>query len=167
MTPGGARLVAVLGYSSGHASGQLHPICAARLARAVEEVRPDDAVLFSGWRRGREPASEAELMARGWTGRAGRILVDTAARTTHGNVVGTAAAARALSAREVVLVTSGWHARRAALLLRAASRQPVVLAATDERGTAGTGLRELVCWLLVPLQVVVARRGREREPTRR
>ncbi|MGI8862035.1 MAG: ElyC/SanA/YdcF family protein [Gaiellaceae bacterium] len=93
-------------------------------------MRPDDAVLFSGWRRGREPASEAELMARGWTGRAGRILVDTAARTTHGSVVGTAAAARALSAREV-LVTSGWHARRAALLLRAASRQPVVLAATD------------------------------------
>lgn len=162
MTPGGARLVAVLGYSNGDAGGELHPISAARLARAVGEVRPGDAVLFSGWRRGREPASEAELMARGWSGNEDHILLDTAARTTHGNVIGAASAARALSAREVVLVTSGWHARRAAFLLRSVTRLPVVLAATDERGTAGDRVRELACWLFVPAQLALARRGRQR-----
>ncbi len=99
-------------------------------------------------------------MVRGWTGRFGKILLDSAARTTYGNVLGAAAAARAIYAREVVLVTSGWHGRRAAILMRAASRQRVVLATTDERGTARARLRELVCWPLLPLQVVLARRSR-------
>ncbi len=99
-------------------------------------------------------------MARGWSGGEDLILLDTAARTTHGNVIGAAAAARALSAREVVLVTSGWHARRAALLLRAVCGLPVVLAATDDRGTAGCRVRELACWLFVPAQLALARRKR-------
>jgi uncharacterized SAM-binding protein YcdF (DUF218 family) len=153
------RLVAVLGYSNGDADGELHPVCAARLARAAEETKPGDAILFSGWRRGGS-ASEAELMARGWTGRAGQVLMDTGARSTYMNVLAAAAAARTVSAREVVVVTSGWHGRRASTLMRAASRQPVVVAATAERGTAGARLRELACWLLVPLQVALARRAR-------
>ncbi len=113
------RLVAVLGYSTGGADNDLHPVCAARLARAAEEIGLGDAVLFSGWRRG-GAVSEAELMARGWSGRAGQVLLDTAARTTYGNIVGAAAAAREVSAREVVVVTSGWHGRRAGALMRAA-----------------------------------------------
>ena len=153
------RLVAVLGYSNGDARPDLHPVCAARLARAAEEVKDGDTVLFSGWHR-RGPASEADLMARGWTGRAAQILLDTAARSTYGNVLGAAAAAKEMSAREVVLVTSRWHGRRAATLMRAASRHQVVIAATDERGTAGARLRELACWLLVPVQVALARRTR-------
>jgi len=153
------RLVAVLGYSNGDAGAGLHPVCAARLARAAEETKPGDAVLFSGRRR-RGAISEADLMARGWTGRAAQVLLDTAARSTYGNVLGAAAAAREVSAREVVVVTSGWHGRRAATLMRAASRNPVVVAATDERGTAGARLRELACWLLVPVQVALARRTR-------
>jgi hypothetical protein len=153
------RLVAVLGYSNGDAGPDLHPVSAARLARAVEETEDGDAVLFSGWHR-RGAVSEAELMAGGWTGRAAQVLLDTAARSTYGNVLGAAAAAREVSAREVVVVTSGWHGRRAATLMRAASRHPVVVAATDERGTAGARLRELACWLLVPVQVALARRTR-------
>ncbi|MBA3374643.1 MAG: YdcF family protein [Actinobacteria bacterium] len=104
------RLVAVLGYSNGHAERELHPDCATRLARAAEETTLGDAVLFSGRQR-RGSASEAERMARGWTGRAGQVLLDTAARSTYGNVLGAAAAARAVSAGEVVVVTSGWHGR--------------------------------------------------------
>jgi hypothetical protein len=153
------RLVAVLGYSNGGGNRTLHPVCAARLARAVEEAQPGDAVLFSGWRR-RGATSEAELMAGGWTGRAAEILLDTAARSTYGNVLAAAAAAREVSATEVVVVTSGWHGRRAAVLMRAAFRRPVVVAATDERGTTGARLRELACWLLVPLQIALVRRTR-------
>jgi len=154
------RLVAVLGYSSGSIDGVLHPVCAARLALAAREAGPADAVLFSGWRRRRTSASEAELMARNWSGRAQRLLVDSAARTTYGNVLAAAAAARSLAASEVVLVTSGWHGRRASTLLRAAHAGRVFLAATDERGTTGARVRELACWLLVPLQVALARHKR-------
>ena len=46
------RLVAVLGFSDGRTTG-LHPVCAARLARAEREVRAEDVVLFTGWARGR------------------------------------------------------------------------------------------------------------------
>jgi uncharacterized SAM-binding protein YcdF (DUF218 family) len=158
MTVGG-RLVAVLGYSTGSADGDLHPVCAARLARAAEEINPGDAVLFSGWRRG-GAVSEAELMARGWTGRAGQVLLDTGARTTYGNVLGAAAVARQVSADEVVVVTSGWHGRRAGALMRAASSHPVVVAATNERGTARARLREIACWTLVPFQIALVRRTR-------
>ena len=153
------RLVAVLGYSTGGADNDLHPVCAARLARAAEETEPGDAVLFSGWRRD-GAVSEAELMARGWTGRAGHVLLDTAARTTYGNIVGAAAAARKVSAREVVVVTSGWHGRRAAALMRAAVPYSVVIASTDERGTVRARVRELACWFLVPFQIALVRRAR-------
>lgn len=158
MTPR-RRLVAVLGYSRGRTESDLHPVCAARLARAAEETKPGDVVLFSGWRR-RGADSEAELMARTWAGRAGQVLLDTRARSTYGNVVGAAAAARKVSAEEVVVVTSGWHGRRAGTLMRAAFPHAVVLASTEERGTPGARLRELTCWLLVPFQVALVRRTR-------
>ena len=85
------RLVAVLGYSRGNAD-ELHAVCAARVARAVEEARPGDSVLVSGRGR-RRAACEAELMAEAWNGRTTPLLLDRDARTTYGNAVGVAAAA--------------------------------------------------------------------------
>ena len=155
----GTRLVAVLGYSSAYGGNELHRVCAARLARAGEEARPGDTIFLSGWRRPRRIASEAELMAGAWDGGTHQVLVDEASRTTYGNVRAAAAAARRLGLGEIVLVTSGWHGRRAAALLDAAHGGRVVLAATDERGTAVARARELVCWLFVPVQVALARRS--------
>ena len=155
----GGRLVAVLGYSEG-GSGALHDVCAARLRRAEQEVRAEDVVLLSGWARGRLPASEAEQMARSWNGRAQQVLLDRCARSTFGNAVGAAAIARALRPQEVVVVTSGWHARRAAALYRVALRgsgSSVTLAATVERGSLRSMLRELAGWLLVPLAALAGR----------
>jgi uncharacterized SAM-binding protein YcdF (DUF218 family) len=151
------RLVAVLGYSKGNRH-ELHPVCAARLTRASAEARPGDVVLLSGCARGRRPVSEADLMARAWTGPPARLVVDRTARSTYGNAVAAAAAARAHALDDVVLVTSGWHGRRAQALLRAALGRAVTLAATDEPGGVATRLRELACWALVPFQATLAGR---------
>lgn len=156
------RLVAVFGYSGG-GSAQLHPICEERLAVAAAEAGTDDAVLLSGWARRRHARPEAELMARAWRGTSGRLLLDRDARTTYGNALATAALARRMGAREVVLVTSRWHARRASTLVRAALRPTGVhvrLAATSECGTVGARLRELLCWPLVPVLAALAARRR-------
>ncbi|CAN5338213.1 hypothetical protein BH20ACT13_BH20ACT13_03370 [soil metagenome] len=156
----GTRLVTVLGYSSVYGGNELHRVCATRLSLAGEEARPGDTIFLSGWRRPRGSASEAELMAGMWDGDMRQVLVDDASRTTYGNVRAAAAAARKLGIREIVLVTSGWHGRRASALLEAAHGDRIALAATDERGTAVTRARELVCWLFVPVQVALARRSR-------
>ena len=153
------RLIAVFGYSD-RSTDALHPICAARLERAMRETREGDVVLLSGWARWRKPVSEAELMARAWRGEATRLLLDHRARTTLGNACGTADALRELGLREVVLVTSGWHLRRASSLVRAAVRgtdADVTSASTDERGSLRTRARELLAWTLVPLLAAVAR----------
>jgi len=157
------RLVAVFGYSDARSRTELHPVCLARIARAAEEAGPDDIVLFTGWARGGGAASEAELMAATWTAPTGRRLVDRGARTTLGNAIAAGRAARALDATEVVVVTSGWHARRAGVLARAAllgSGASVRVAATDETPTPRAGLRELAAWAVVPLLAVVAIRTR-------
>ena len=158
-----ARLVAVLGYSDRSAT-DLHPVCAARLARAAIEARPGDVVLFSGWARGTlDRRAEADLMERAWDAPVRARLVDRRARTTFGNAIGIARAARELHASEVVLVTSSWHARRAAALVRAAlagSGTPVCIAATDEPSTTRRGIRELASWTVVPLLALVAARTR-------
>jgi uncharacterized SAM-binding protein YcdF (DUF218 family) len=155
-----SRLVAVLGYSDG--SGEdLHEICAARLRRAEREAGANDVVLLSGWARGRSATSEAELMAGSWNARCGRLVIDDRARSTFGNVVRAAALAREFSVREVVLVTSGWHGRRAAALLRAAlrgSNAKVTLAVTEERASRSSKLRELACWALVPFAALAMRK---------
>jgi uncharacterized SAM-binding protein YcdF (DUF218 family) len=158
----GPRLVAVFGYSGGRATG-LHPVCLERLALAAAEAGPEDAVLLSGWARRGHSVPEAELMARAWRGAAGTVVLDRRARTTYGNAVGTAATARRLRAREVVLVTSGWHGRRASALVRAALRDTglvVRVAPTRERGTRVARLREVLCWPLVPVLAVAAGRKR-------
>lgn len=156
------RLVAVLGYSDRRSHG-LHPVCEARLARAQREARSADAVLLSGWARHRTHTPEAELMARAWTSPVKRVLLDRDARSTIGNVVGVARAARRVGADEVVLVTSGWHGRRASALARAAlfgSGTKVKLATTQERATRGARMRELACWTVLPVLAVVAARTR-------
>ena len=155
-----ARLVAVLGYSHGR-SDSLHEICAARLRRAEHEVRDGDVVLLSGWSRGRQAVSEAELMARSWSGPSSRLVLDRSARSTLGNAVATARSARELGAAEIVLVTSSWHGRRARSLLRAAldgSEAAVSVALADGRASFRHRAREAVCWLGVPVQRAVARR---------
>jgi uncharacterized SAM-binding protein YcdF (DUF218 family) len=156
------RLVAVLGYSSGHASA-LHPVCAERLERAELEAKPDDIVLFSGWARRGSTKPEADLMARAWAKPVRRLILDRNARSTVGNAVRVARAARLLSADEVVLVTSNWHARRASTLLRAAllgSGTRVVIATTDTVSPRKTRVRELACWALVPVLALAAARTR-------
>ena len=156
------RLVAVLGYSESTTAG-LHPVCAARLARATAEVGPDDVVLFSGWARGAVAAAEADLMAALWATPARARFVDRRARTTLGNAIGVARAARSIDADEVVLVTSSWHAHRAAALVRAAlfsSGTRLRVASTSERSTPRRGLREIASWTIVPVLAIVAARSR-------
>jgi uncharacterized SAM-binding protein YcdF (DUF218 family) len=156
------RLVAVLGYSDG-TTDRLHPVCSARLERAAAEAGPDDVVLFSGWRRGTAVAPEADLMAACWSTPTRAQLVDREARTTLGNAIAVARAARRLDVDEVVVVTSRWHAKRAAVLVRAAltgsgARLRVVPA--EETFPPTRRLREAAAWLVVPIFAVVAARIR-------
>ena len=143
----------------------LHRVCAARLARAMQVAGPDDVVLFSGWARRGSPAAEADLMAEAWKAPVRARIVDRHARTTLGNALSVARLARKLAADEVVLVTSSWHARRAGTLLRAAlsgSGSKVEVVTSDERPSSATRLRELACWLFVPVASVAAgRSGRD------
>jgi uncharacterized SAM-binding protein YcdF (DUF218 family) len=153
------RLVAILGFSTGR-SDALHPVCAARLARAEQEARADDVILFSGWARGRVPVAEADLMARAWASPVRARVVDRRARTTLGNALGVARLARRLDADEVVLVTSGWHGRRAALLARLALHRTgasLTVVTSDDEAPFASRPRELASWLVVPLLALVAR----------
>lgn len=155
-----SRLVAVLGYSDGSGAG-LHPVCAARLARAESEARTDDVVLFSGWARRGFATAEADLMASSWTAPTRGKLVDRGARTTLGNAIGVGRAARKLGVDEVVLVTSPRHMRRAALLVRASllGSGASVHGVTADTADAPGGLRELAAWAIAPLLAVVAIRA--------
>ena len=156
------RLVAVLGYSDA-TTAELHPVCRARLALAEQETGPDDVVLFSGWARGSGLTSEADLMLATWTGTARTRLVDRGARTTLGNALAVARAARHHGADEVVLVTSRWHARRAATLVRAAlhgSGATLRVVPAPEPLPPQRRLREAASWLVVPVLAVVAARTR-------
>ncbi len=157
-----SRLVAVLGYSDGTGNG-LHPTCAARLERAAEIVRPEDAVLFSGWARRGSAAPEAELMAQAWTRPVRKLVVDRGAGTTTGNAIGVSRVARMLAVDDVVVVTSSWHGRRAQALVRAAlagSGTRVGLVTSNEAPRAVTQVRELACWSAVPVLALVAARAR-------
>ena len=149
-----ARLVAVLGYSRRRGEG-IHPVCAARLATAEAAAEGVDAVLLSGWSRRPGRASEASLMQAAWRGPNVRLLDDGDARTTLGNARAVAAAAKALEATEVVLVTSSWHGLRARRLVRAALGPHVKLeVVSPERRTPLHLLgRELVCLLALPFQL--------------
>jgi hypothetical protein len=154
------RVVAVLGYS-GRDSSRLHPICAARLARAQELAGEGQPVILSGWARHPYGTSEAELMRSEWTTPQAVLHSDVSAGTTAGNATNVAAAARALGAKELVVVTSRWHRPRARLLFRAALRgQKVKLSVEGAPGPRPPAViaRELVCLAFVPLQLLRVRR---------
>lgn len=154
-----SRVVVVLGYSDG-GRGALHPVCAARLGRAAEVATEDDLVVLSGWARVPGTRSEAELMAEAWAGPSREVVVDPVARTTVGNVANALDDVRRVGAREVVVVTSRWHAPRAAAafrwILRGTSTR-VTTAFPAEPRNLRASLRELPLWLLLPAQVWAAR----------
>jgi uncharacterized SAM-binding protein YcdF (DUF218 family) len=153
------RVVVVLGYSDG-GRDELHPVAASRLARAAEVSTEDDAVVLSGWARVPGTRSEAELMATAWQGSARELVVDPDARTTIGNAANALDDIHRVGAREVVVVTSRWHAARAQaafrLLLRGSGIR-VSAAFPPEPWDLRAALRELALWVLLPAQVWAAR----------
>jgi len=156
------KVVVVLGYSNGRTEG-LHPICAARLQRAVAEAADADAVVLTG--HGRRPGAlpEAELMRAAWRGRSTRLVCDPTARITAENAARVAALVRDLGATEVVVVTSWWHSVRArlffhALLGRRRTRLRVI--ATARPWSPWLLARELAAFVLLPLQIQRARGSR-------
>lgn len=158
-TPG-PRVIVVLGYSDG-GSGELHPVCAARLARAAAIATVDDVVILSGWARVPGTPSEAELMADAWSGQAGELVVDPVARTTVANAVNAADDVRRVRASRVLVVTSRWHAQRAKaafrLVLRGSGAE-ISTASPPEHRHVRASLRELPLWALLPAQIVASRR---------
>lgn len=143
------KLVAVLGYSTWRGD-ELHPICLDRLRAAELVAEAGDAVLLSGWSRRRHRTSEARLMSSAWRGADVQLLVDADARTTAGNARAVAAAAAATGARDVVVVTSSWHARRARHLVAGALDEGVTLrvAVPGRSRPARLIARELALYLL-------------------
>jgi uncharacterized SAM-binding protein YcdF (DUF218 family) len=139
------RLVAVLGYSRRRSNG-IHDICFERVRHA--EALEADAVLLSG---------EADLMRSAWNGSEVQLLFDPKARSTRQNAAGIAESARSLGAREVVVVTSRWHAFRARTLVRAALRDPrIAVSSSSPPGRPPLMLlaRELACLAALPYQLV-------------
>ena len=148
------RVVVVLGYSNG-AGHDLHPVCAARLERAAEVATADDVVVLSGWARAPGGHSEAELMRAAWRGNAREVVVDPDARTTVENLANALNDVLRVGAREVVVVTSSWHAPRAKaalrwLLLHTGIR---VRSAWPAGSSRRASLRELALWPLLPFQL--------------
>lgn len=163
MSPGAttSRVVVVLGYSNGGRDA-LHPVCAARVARAAEIAREEDVVVLSGWARVPGTRSEAELMGAAWQGTAREVVIDPDARTTAGNAVNALDDVRRVGAREVVVVTSRWHAMRARaafwLLLRGSGVR-VSASSPAEPWNPRAAVRELALWPLLPAQLWLARRS--------
>jgi uncharacterized SAM-binding protein YcdF (DUF218 family) len=153
------RLIVVLGYSAGR-SGELHPICAARLEHAARLAGEGDVVLLSGWSRHPGRPAEAELMRRAWPGSAASLISDPDATITAENAANAAAHARELGVEEVVVVTSSWHRVRTRVLfgsLLPEVRVTVVGARTP--GSPRLYAREIAVFPLVPFQLRMARRA--------
>jgi len=141
------RLVAVLGYSARGDQG-LHPVCAARVARAAEVASEEDTVVLTG-------RPEAELMHAAWQGRALRVVCETDAGVTAESAAHVARLARELGADEVIVVTSWWHCRRTAFLFRRALRGGGVAVSTVGAPTWSGRLlfREAAAYALLPVQI--------------
>jgi len=157
--------VVVLGYSDS-GSGRLHPICAARLARAAELSTADDVVVLSGWSRVPGSRSEAELMAEEWSGVARELVLDPDASTTAENAANAVRDVLRSGADQVVVVTSAWHAARARAAFRWLLRGHSVrvrVASPDGPAGARDRLRELALWPLLPAQLSRAARDRTRK----
>jgi len=143
-----------------HHDAELHPVCAARLERAAEVATADDVVVLSGWARTSGRHSEAELMRAAWRGQAREVVVDPDARTTVENMANALNDVLRVGAREVVVVTSSWHAPRA----KAALRWLLLHTGVRVRSASPAGrsrrawLREVVLWPLLPFQLWAAGR---------
>ncbi|MBA2293567.1 MAG: YdcF family protein [Actinobacteria bacterium] len=154
-----ARVIVVLGFSDG-GRGELHPVCAARLEKAAEISTDDDVVVLSGFARVGDTQTEAELMRAAWKGVARDVVVDPDARTTVENMANAVNDVLRVGAREVVVVTSGWHAPRATAALRWLLRYTGVKvrsASPPGRSLRGSA-RELAVWPLLPFQLWLAGR---------
>lgn len=154
-TPQCHRLIVVLGYSDGGRDA-IHPICAARVERAGEISTGADVVVLSGWARVAGTRSEAHLMEAAWRGDAAELVVDPDARTTVGNARNALDDVRRVGAREVVVVTSRWHAARSRAAFRLLLRRhgvSVTTASPAEPFRLRPALRELPLWLLLPAQI--------------
>jgi uncharacterized SAM-binding protein YcdF (DUF218 family) len=141
------RLVAVLGYSTRGDEG-LHPVCAARVARASEVASEEDTVVLTG-------RPEAELMHAAWQGRALRVVCETDAGVTAESAAQVARLARELGADEVIAVTSWWHCRRTGFLFRRALRgSGVAVSTVGAPSWSGRLLvREAGAYALLPVQI--------------
>jgi uncharacterized SAM-binding protein YcdF (DUF218 family) len=141
------RLVVVLGYSARGDVG-LHPICAARIAKAAALASGEDTVVLTG-------RPEAELMRAAWRGRALRVLCDADAGATAESASYVGRLARELGAAEVVAVTSWWHCRRTAFLFRRALRGSGVAVSTvgAPSWSGRVLLREAGAYALLPMQI--------------
>jgi uncharacterized SAM-binding protein YcdF (DUF218 family) len=141
------RLIVVLGYSALWGS-ELHPVCAARVARAASLASEEDTVLLSG-------RQEAGLMSDAWPGPADRVLCDDGARVTAETAANVARLAAELEVEEVVAVTSWWHCRRTGYLLRRALRGSGVAVRTvgAPSWSGRLLLREAAALALLPLQL--------------
>lgn len=148
------RVVVVLGYSDG-GRGELHPVCAARLERAAEIATAEDVVVLSGWARVSGTHSEADLMRAAWRGAAREVVVDPDARTTVENLANAVNDVLRVGAREVVVVTSSWHAPRARTALRwlLLHTGVKVRSASPPGRSLRASLRELALWPLLPIQL--------------
>ena len=156
MTRPVGRLIVVLGYSD-DGRDKLHPVCAERVARAATIATADDVVVLSGWARVSGTRPEAELMAEAWDGSARQLVLDPDAQTTVGNAMNTLDHVTGVGFSEVVVVTSRWHAPRAAVVFRwqlRATGVTVSTVATLDLGSLGHWLRELPRWAVLPLQLV-------------
>jgi len=153
------RLVVVLGYSDS-GRGERHPECAARLERAAEVTTADDVVVLSGWARVPHTYSEAELMRAAWRGAAHEVVVDPDARTTVENMANALNDVLRVGAKEVVVVTSSWHAPRAKSALRWLLRHTGirVRSVSPPGGSRRAAAREFVLWPLLPFQLWAAGR---------
>jgi uncharacterized SAM-binding protein YcdF (DUF218 family) len=140
------RLVAVLGYSR-RGDTELHPVCADRVEHAQRLAVARGTVILSG---------EAELMQAAWSGPDVVLICDPDARSTVDNAANVAAVARALGARELVVVTSRWHRARTRILLRAALRRSGISLSVETANAARPlrlRMRELACLALLPFQL--------------
>lgn len=141
------RIVAVLGYSAWRGAG-LHPVCASRLAVARELAAEEDVVLLTG-------RPEAELMRDAWPPGRNRVLCDEGARVTADSAAHVARLANELGADEIVVVTSWWHCRRAAILFRRAVRGRAIAVRTVGAPSSSGRLllREAVAFAALPLHL--------------
>jgi uncharacterized SAM-binding protein YcdF (DUF218 family) len=155
------RVVAVLGFSA-RRHDALHPICAARVARAQAIAERDDVVVLSGWARRGSATAEAELMAAAWQGSPAAVLRDAGARHTVENAMSIVGTAGELGADELVVVTSWWHRPRARALVRRAARPEGITVRTVSAPSPLSPsllLRELGCLAALPLQLRAVRRA--------